>query len=72
MDAAAAALYVPFISLANQPRILTVFAVPSSLFFLTETCPESARLIRQDETITRRVMLLLTMGCDLVVECQSN
>lgn len=61
-------LYVHFISLANQPHILRVFAVPSSLFFSPETCPESARLIRQDETITRRVILLLTIGCGQVVE----
>lgn len=60
-------LYVHFISLANQPRILRVFTVPSSLFF-PETCPESARLIKQDETITRRVILLPTMGCGQVVE----
>ncbi|RCU35077.1 hypothetical protein DVA76_18325, partial [Acinetobacter baumannii] len=40
---------------------------PSSLFF-PETCPESARLIKQDETITRQVILLLTMGCGQVVE----
>lgn len=60
-------LYVHFISLANQPHILRVFTVPSSLFF-PETCPESARLIKQDETITRQVILLLTMGCGQVVE----
>lgn len=60
-------LYVHSISLANQPHILRVFTVPSSLFFPPETCPESARLIRQDETITRRVIPALTMGCGQVV-----
>lgn len=39
-------LYVHLISLANQPHILRLFTVPSSLFFPPEPSPESARLIK--------------------------
>lgn len=41
---------------------------PAPLFPSPKTCPESARLIRQDETITRRVIPVWTMGCGQVVE----
>lgn len=61
-------LYVHFISLANQPHILRLFTVPSSLFFPLNQALSQPGSLKQDETITRQVILLLTMGCGQVVE----